>query len=47
MGTKTENVEVNKELYQELVEKIALVEDAEQQAQLVKEYYNKIYTILD
>ena len=47
MGTKTENVEVNKELYLELVEKLSTIEDAEQQAQLVKEYYNRIYTIRD
>tara|TARA_R100001443_G_scaffold36260_1_gene50110 strand:- start:504 stop:647 length:144 start_codon:yes stop_codon:yes gene_type:complete len=47
MGTKTENVEVNKELYLELVEKLSTIEDAEQQAQLVKEYYNNIYTVID
>ena len=47
MGTKTENIEVNKELHQELIEKLSNVEGAEKQEELVKEYYNKIYTIRD
>jgi len=47
MGTKTENVEVNKDLYQEFIEKISTVDNAEKQEELVKEYYNKIYTIRD
>ena len=47
MGTKIENVEVNKDLYQEFIEKISTVDNAEKQEELVKEYYNKIYTIRD
>jgi len=47
MGTKTENVEVNKDLYKEFIEKISTVDNAEKQEELVKEYYNKIYTIRD
>ena len=45
MATKTENVEVNNDLYKEFIEKISTVDDSEKQEELVKEYYNKIYTI--
>ena len=45
MGTKTENVDINKSMYEELVEKLANVKDSEEQAKLVTEYYNKIFTI--
>tara|TARA_A100001391_G_C5050418_1_gene273282 strand:+ start:619 stop:762 length:144 start_codon:yes stop_codon:yes gene_type:complete len=47
MATKTENVEVNNDLYKEFIEKISTVDDSEKQEELVKEYYNKIYTIRD
>ena len=39
MGTKTENVDINTSMYEELIEKLATVEDSEEQARLVKEYY--------
>tara|TARA_R110002020_G_scaffold224646_1_gene434461 strand:- start:733 stop:876 length:144 start_codon:yes stop_codon:yes gene_type:complete len=45
MGTKTENVDINTGMYEELIEKLATVEDSEEQAKLVTEYYNKIFTI--
>lgn len=45
MGTKTENVDINTSMYEELVEKLATVEDSEEQAKLVTEYYSKIFTI--
>ena len=45
MGTKTENVDINKDMYEELIEKLATIEDSEEQAKLVTEYYNKIFTI--
>jgi hypothetical protein len=45
MGTKTENVDINTSMYEELIEKLATIEDAEEQAKLVKEYYTKIFTI--
>ena len=45
MGTKTENVDIDKTMYEELIEKLATIEDAEEQARLVKEYYTKIFTI--
>ena len=47
MATKTENVEVNNDLYKEFIEKISTVDNSEKQEELVKEYYNKIYTIRD
>tara|TARA_A100000171_G_C2130741_1_gene146536 strand:- start:2522 stop:2665 length:144 start_codon:yes stop_codon:yes gene_type:complete len=47
MATKTENVEINKDLYEEFIKKISTVDDSEKQEELVKEYYNKIYTIRD
>ena len=31
----------------EFIEKISTVDDSEKQEELVKEYYNKIYTIRD
>ena len=45
MGTKTENVDINTSMYQELIEKLATVVDSEEQAKLVTEYYTKIFTI--
>ena len=45
MGTKTENVDVNTSMYEELIEKLATIEDTEEQAKLVTEYYTKIFTI--
>ena len=45
MSTKTENVDINKEMYEELIGKLATITTAEEQASLVKEYYTKIYTI--
>ena len=45
MGTKTENVDINKSMYEELVEKLANVKDSKEQAKLVTEYYNKIFTV--
>ena len=41
------NEEVNNDLYKEFIEKISTVDDSEKQEELVKEYYNKIYTIRD
>ena len=45
MGTKTENVDINTSMYEELIEKLATIEDTEEQAKLVTEYYTKIFTI--
>ena len=45
MGTKTENVDINISMYEELIEKLATIEDSEEQAKLVTEYYTKIFTI--
>ena len=45
MGTKTENVDINTSMYEELIEKLATVEDSEEQARLVTEYYTKIFTV--
>jgi hypothetical protein len=45
MGTKTENVDINTSMYEELIEKLATIEDSEEQAKLVTEYYTKIFTI--
>jgi len=45
MGTKTENVDINTSMYEELIEKLATIEDSEEQAKLVTEYYSKIFTI--
>ena len=38
MATKTENVEINNDLYKEFIEKISTVDDSEKQ-ELVEEYY--------
>ena len=32
-------------MYEELIEKLATIEDSEEQAKLVTEYYTKIFTI--
>ena len=45
MGTKTENVDINTSMYEELIEKLATIEDSEEQAKLVTEYYTKNFTI--
>jgi len=45
MGTKTENVDIDRTMYEELIEKLASAEDSEEQAKLVTEYYTKIFTI--
>ena len=45
MGTRTENVDIDRDMFNELNEKLATVEDSEEQARLVKEYYTKIFTI--
>ena len=45
MATKTENVDINKTMYEELIEKLANVEDSKEQAKLVTEYYTKIFTV--
>ena len=45
MGTKTENVHIDKTMYEELIEKLATVEDSKEQAKLVTEYYTKIFTV--
>ena len=45
MGTKTENVDINTSMYEELVEKLSTVEDSEEQAKLITEYYNKIFIV--
>lgn len=45
MATKTENVDIDKTMYKELIERLATVEDSEEQARLVKEYYTRIFTV--
>ena len=45
MATKTENVDIDKNMYEELIEKLATVEDSKEQAKLVTEYYTKIFTV--
>ena len=45
MATKTENVDIDKTMYEELVEKLATVNDSKEQARLVTEYYTKIFTV--
>jgi len=45
MGTRTENVDIDKSMYEELIERLANVTDPEEQTRLVKEYYTKIFTV--
>ena len=47
MGTRTENVDIDKEMYDELIEKLASTTTEEEQSKLMTEYYSKIFITRD